>query len=82
MTSSSVQNTHMLFKFLRRLRVMGLIETKVESRALTEFGRPVVYSMSILKYHPGVFKTTEEHLEELLASMGYGFDDPGSQSSS
>jgi hypothetical protein len=58
---------HELAKFLRKLRIIGILETKVTS--VTEFGKPRLYRVSIESYTPGVYKTGLESREEALREL-------------
>lgn len=58
---------HTLVKFLRRLKVIGVVETEVNS--ITEFGRPRKYTLKVTQYSPGVYKTPLEEREEALMEL-------------
>ena len=60
-TATQTVSTHVLFRTLRRLRVIGLIETEVLGGS--EYNR---YSMSIKSYHPSKYGSPEEDLYDAL----------------
>ncbi len=66
-TYEQITAIHEMLKFLRKIRAVGLVETKVTS--ITEFGKPRLYKIQLDKYHPGVYKTGMDKAEEALAEM-------------
>lgn len=54
-----------LIKFLNRLRVIGTLKTRTERIALTEFGKPCLYSLHYKDYDPSTKnrKSLEDELE-------------------
>jgi hypothetical protein len=61
-----VNTVHHLFKFLRKLRVIGLIDTKVNGVPPSMTG---VYALSIIKIHHGVFISADDLMESLFSLM-------------
>lgn len=70
---NQVNSCHHLFKFLRKLKIIGLIETQVVGAPPTMTSR---YILTIEKYHPGVYKTGMEIAMERLDELGFAFDGP------
>jgi hypothetical protein len=66
-TAEQVNSLHNLFKLLRKLRVIGLVDTKVVKESLSESGRgPSCYRVEILKIHSKAYESPEELLEKLF----------------
>jgi hypothetical protein len=61
-----ISNIYNLFKFLRKLRIVGLIETKVQGTPPTMAGS---YSLSIYRIHAGVFVSPDDELDEIFAKL-------------
>jgi hypothetical protein len=51
LTSDQITSVHKLYWFLRRLKVIGLVETTTEQIRYTESGRPIRYKLKFVKYH-------------------------------
>lgn len=66
LTDTQVFNTHMLLKFLRRLRVVYAAHTDVTKIPLTEFGKPNRYTIRGITFSEGVYKTREDYLDDLI----------------
>lgn len=66
LTLDQVNSLHMLFKFLRKLETIGIIETDVATVPLTDFGRPFRYSVKIIAYYPGQYQSDQDKLDELI----------------
>lgn len=75
MSTEKVNSVHTLFKFLRALHVLGVIETVVSAHSMSEFGKPRLYSMKIIKYSPGVYETADDKALMVFTRLGF-FDGP------
>jgi hypothetical protein len=60
----------MLFKFLRRMKITGIVETEIGKVPLTDFGKPIRYSVKVVAYYPKQFETLEDKLSKLFDSLG------------
>lgn len=67
-TADQITSIHILFKFLRKLRIIGLIKTNVRPIPLTEMGRPTRYTITYSSYDHSYKNrlTPEEALDELF----------------
>lgn len=74
LTKDQVVTLHQFFIVMRKLRVLGIIHTKVTQVKITEFGRPERYAMSIVGYEQGVYVTQEECLLQTLKRLGFSSD--------
>jgi len=73
MTSEQLTSIHVLYKFLRKLRVIGVVHTTTQQVRITEMGRPIRYKLSFHHYD-GDMKgrlTAEEQLDSLLEAMTF-----------
>jgi predicted methyltransferase len=50
LTFHQVNTVHKFFHFLRKLKVIGLIETNTENVRMTEMGKPFRYKLTLLSY--------------------------------
>ena len=51
-SGNKLTSTRELFKFLHRLRVIGTVYTRIERIPLTEFGKPVLFTLHFKEYDP------------------------------
>lgn len=51
-TGNQLTSVRELFKFLHRLRVIGTVRSRIERIPLTEFGKPVLFTMHYKDYDP------------------------------
>ena len=70
MTEIQVFTLHRFFKVMRKLRIIGVVHTKVTKEHVTEFGRPDRYAMQITRYEAGIYVTHEERFFQILDGLG------------
>lgn len=51
LTADQITSVHKLYWLLRKLKVIGLVETATEQIRYTESGRPIRYKLKFVKYH-------------------------------
>lgn len=80
-TAEQVSSTHKLYCLLRKLRVIGLMETKTEMLAFTEARTSFKYNLRLIKYHPDMKgKFTVEEKLTMLTMWGEEFSVDGTSS--
>lgn len=69
-TGNQLVSVRELFKFLHRLRVIGTVNTRIERIPLTEFGKPVLFTMHYKDYDPSTKNqlSFEDELDRYFAT--------------
>lgn len=65
--ADQVASFRSLIKLLRKLRVMGVLDVSV--KGITEFGKPRLYHIEKLQYHPDMYVTELEKAEQSLRDL-------------
>lgn len=69
LSEDQINSLHILFKFLRRLKAIGIVETKIISYRISENGvTNRVFDVDISQYFPGQYKTVDEELADVFSS--------------
>lgn len=81
MTAGQVTATHKLYGLLRKLKVIGLVETVTQQIRLSEDGGPIRYNLQLIKYHADMKgKFTLEEALTMLTMWGEEFSTDGTSS--
>jgi hypothetical protein len=70
LTGDQVTSVHKLYKFLRKLRVLGLMNTLTKRVYITEMGKPIRYKLIFISYDPAYKgkNSPEENLDQFFLS--------------
>ena len=80
-TADQVTATHKLYWLLRKLKIIGLVETVTQQIRLSEYGRPIRYNLQLIKYHADMKgKFTPEEALTMLTMWGEEFSTDGTSS--
>lgn len=51
LTADQITSVHKLYWLLRKMKIIGLVETTTEQVRYTESGRPIRYNLKFVRYH-------------------------------
>lgn len=70
LTAEQVNAVHKLYRFLRRLKVVGLMNTITKRVYITEMGKPIRYKLIFVGYDASLKgkNTPEEDLDQFFLS--------------
>lgn len=68
LTSEQVTSVHLLYSFLRKLRIIGLMRTTTRQYSHSEHGKPIRYELKFAEYIPEMKGklTPEERLGQIF----------------